>query len=247
MSLEMDLKILLGIAVAICLTMDTSTGSVYHSPRHQCLPPLVRLLPPTIYNVSGVSICATICSQRSCLFFEFSETDGSCKIYGMGLEPTNVYVNTDSAAPPPGGPLQETAKGRPTYPQPAMVNSSFAVDNDTLTYWENGWVKPWWMVDLGAYYFIHHVNILPRQGYFSFRFQEVEIRAGPELTTDGNLTKWEFIGFYPGIYQDGGGRVYFNQTQGACGRFLSVQRNNTLSDTLALADVLVYVRKNVTY
>ncbi|XP_064094818.1 uncharacterized protein LOC135207177 [Macrobrachium nipponense] len=243
----MDLKILLVIAVAICLKMDTSAGSIYHSPRHQCIPPLVRLLPPTVYYVSGVSICGLICSQTSCLFYEFTETDGTCKIHGIGMEPTNVYVNTDAAAPPEGGPLREKAKAQPTYPQPSMLNASLAIDDNMTTHWENGWVKPWWMVDLGAYYIIHHVNILPRQGYFSFRFQEVEIRAGPELKTDADLTTWEFIGFYPGIYQDGGGRLTFNHTQGVCGRFLSVQRINALSDTLALADVLVYVRQNATY
>ncbi|XP_064095472.1 uncharacterized protein LOC135207566 isoform X2 [Macrobrachium nipponense] len=221
-----------------------NAGIIYHSPRFQCIPPSVQLWQPTIYNIPGRILCANTCSQKRCFFYEVSATNGPCKIYGIGMESTNYYVRIDAATLPPGGPLQEKARYRPTYPLSSLALSSNAVDDDVPSFWENGLLNPWWMVDLGAYYMIHYVNILPRQGYYTYRFQSVEVRAGPQLKTDGNLTQWELVGFYPGVYAGGNARIQFNNTQGVCGRFLSVQRNNSLNDVLALADVLVYVRKS---
>ncbi|XP_064105026.1 uncharacterized protein LOC135214623 [Macrobrachium nipponense] len=244
----MDLKIILSavVAVATCLmNMGINAGEIYHNPRHQCIPPLVRLWQPTTYTVQGVIICTTICYHTSCLFFEFSETDGSCNIYGMGMEPGNAYVKTEAAAPPPGGPLEEKARNKTTYPVSSLEPSYKAVDNNLVSFWEYAWLKPWWMVDLGAFYFIHQVSTLSRPEPLQYRYEQVEVRAGPELRTDGILSQWELVGYYPSSLSGKPALVFFNNTQGVCGRFVSVQRVSAMNDAFALANVEVYVRKNV--
>ncbi|XP_068219866.1 uncharacterized protein [Palaemon carinicauda] len=157
------------------------------------------------------------------------------------MESTNVYVETDFAASRAGASLKEVSRGKPAYPAGSMSLAALANDDDVASYWENGPLRPWWMVDLGANYLIHFVDILPRQGYYSFRFQEMEVRVGPEWKDDGDFSTWELIGLYPGVYQGGNVRVHFNSSQGVCGRFLSVQRINDYQDAVALSDVKVYV------
>ncbi|XP_064095471.1 uncharacterized protein LOC135207566 isoform X1 [Macrobrachium nipponense] len=164
-----------------------NAGIIYHSPRFQCIPPSVQLWQPTIYNIPGRILCANTCSQKRCFFYEVSATNGPCKIYGIGMESTNYYVRIDAATLPPGGPLQEKARYRPTYPLSSLALSSNAVDDDVPSFWENGLLNPWWMVDLGAYYMIHYVNILPRQGYYTYRFQSVEVIRLVEQKTKSSV------------------------------------------------------------
>ncbi|KAK7085696.1 hypothetical protein SK128_010763 [Halocaridina rubra] len=51
-----------------------------------------------------------------------------------------------------------------------------AIDGDLSTYYHSrsGEMFPWWIVDLGEAREIYKITILPRPGYFSFRFQDVE-------------------------------------------------------------------------
>ncbi|XP_068219561.1 uncharacterized protein [Palaemon carinicauda] len=238
----MDLKIFLVATIAMCLKLPESHGRLYHTPRHHCIPPLDRQLHvPIIYSVPGAPICAIICSRKNCYFFEFSDPD-VCQIYGVGLESTNVYVDTEVAAPPAGGSLKEMAKGKTAYSSGAWNAPANAVDDDLNTRFEGGGYRPWWMVDLGANYIVHFVDILPRPGGFAFRFQKVEVRAGPIVPADRDLSLWEFIGLYPGVYS-GTKRVHFNSSQGVCGRFVSAQHVGELVDAFALNDVEVYVRE----
>ncbi|XP_064114021.1 uncharacterized protein LOC135220634 [Macrobrachium nipponense] len=246
----MELKPLLVATAAICLLSGSCRGKVFHAWRHQCIHPPSFTSAPIVYSVVSEVICSFQCCILSCLFFDFSETTG-CKIYGAGLEPCNNnrfdFKYYDYYRPTVKEPFIEVAGGKPTFPVPNLASgehSGKAVDGDAVTTrWEGGSVGAWWMVDLGAHYVVYSVVIVPRPGPFAYRFQAVEVRGGSEYRGDGDFTQWDLLGYYEGPSSYSQGPIYFNKSQGICGRYLAVKRINSLTDVLAFMELYAYVVK----
>ncbi|XP_069181138.1 uncharacterized protein [Procambarus clarkii] len=116
-------------------------------------------------------------------------------------------------------------------------------DNNLTTYYHSqpGLVYPWWVLDLGNTHIIHHINILPRPGYYSFRFHNIEVRVGNIREESGNFSSFSLFSTYVGPYSDTMGNLSCYRRDGVTGRYISVQRVTPEDDMLQISDVRVFV------
>ncbi|XP_069159418.1 uncharacterized protein [Procambarus clarkii] len=116
--------------------------------------------------------------------------------------------------------------------------SSQAVDGNSTTQYHSLGTSPslsWWRVDLGAFFTITSVDILPTINVAS-RFRKVEIRTGATGITDGNFTSYDLLAYYTGHW-DGTGRLVFPVSGRVCARYLTVQGS---VDYLNILDLKIF-------
>nr|XP_045588906.1 uncharacterized protein LOC123750850 [Procambarus clarkii] len=155
----------------------------------------------------------------------------------------------DNAHYPHPGPLSRIPaaslhKTQHWLPQPLQGNvASRGDDNNLTTYYHSqpGLVYPWWVLDLGNTHIIHHINILPRPGYYSFRFHNIEVRVGNIREESGKFSSFSLFSTYVGPYSDTMGNLSCYRRDGVTGRYISVQRVTPEDDMLQISDVRVFV------
>ncbi|XP_069159421.1 uncharacterized protein [Procambarus clarkii] len=176
------------------------------------------------YSVSVITLCALHCKIQRCVFFTFM--DELCEVRGPGLDQqlqeTDARVFSRYTPSPPS----DVARGKPTLPNFQWDNfvSSQAVDGNSTTQYHSLGTSPsqsWWRVDLGAFFTITSVDILPTVNV-AYRFRNVEIRTGATNITDGNFTSYDLLAYYTGPW-NGIGRLVFTAAAHTCARYLSVQ------------------------
>ncbi|KAG7161822.1 uncharacterized protein LOC121874665 [Homarus americanus] len=201
------------------------------------------VLTQNIYTLVSEIMCAALCNQKAALQYTFNNVDSSCTLDGEGLGIKSTPNKFKRSVTPDM--LEEITTGKITYSSPyaATDDSGKATDrNDTTMYHSKpGWVFPWWMVDLGRNRDIHHVRILPRPGYYSFRFHHIEIRLGQVLETSGNFSSYSLFAVYNEYYKSAMMHLSCYNKEGVNARYVSIQRVTPEDDMLHILEVQVFV------
>ncbi|XP_069159416.1 uncharacterized protein [Procambarus clarkii] len=190
------------------------------------------------FSVNSIITCAIYCRIQQCVFFSFK--DGVCVVHDPGLdqqvgeEQARVFTPYQPTAP------VDVARSKPTLPnfQWGSMVSPRAVDGNNTTQYHSLGTSPslsWWRVDLGAFFTITSVDILPTINVAS-RFRKVEIRTGATNITDGNFTSYDLLAYYTGPW-NGIGRLVFPVSGGVCARYLTVQGS---VDFLNILDLKIF-------
>ncbi|XP_069190408.1 pentraxin fusion protein-like [Procambarus clarkii] len=173
----------------------------------------------------------------------FQNTDAACTLTGKGLG-VNASAFTFIRAGTPDM-LIETARGKNTYASPCAFNdtSDLTVDGNTTTYYhsEPGIVFPWWVVDLGNTYLVYQVKILPRPGYYAYRFHNIEVRVGNTREESGHFSSFRLFSTYNEYYSDTLETLCCYRRDGVAGRYISIQRVTPEDDMLHMVEVQVLV------
>ncbi|KAK7085924.1 hypothetical protein SK128_004806, partial [Halocaridina rubra] len=81
--------------------------------------------------------------------------------------------------------------------------------------------------------------ILPYNGGMA-ESEHTYVRIGKELITDGDLSSYALMSFFPGPYKNGDGYILCSRYEGVRGRYISIQRATSGTTQLMLLDVRVY-------
>nr|XP_053651861.1 uncharacterized protein LOC128701920 [Cherax quadricarinatus] len=224
------------------LSVGAHTAKVPQGNVTKCVSMLTPItLPQVSYNVASEIVCALLCMKNQALEYNFTGT--TCTLEGEGWAVSARVVIFVAAYSPDM--LTELPTGNDTYGSPYIDSNIpyLAVDNNITTYYHSnpGLVYPWWMLDLGDTANIHQVMILPRPGYFAYRFHNIEVRVGNTREMSGNFSSFTLFSTYKIYYSDTYGTLSCYRKDGVVGRYISIQRVTPEDDMLMLSDVRVFV------
>ncbi|XP_068246645.1 fucolectin-like [Palaemon carinicauda] len=182
----------------------------------------------------------------------FSFEGQICSLFSSGGSTPNEITIYKSFLLPPGEPLEEVARGKPTDASPffsTTTQSMEAVDGDitdSSMYHSTSILKPWWRVDLGEERIIYQIQILPRQSAYE-RFHDVEVRVGTTAAVNGNFSSYNLLCTYTKIYALSEGHLLCSRYTGVVGRYVSIQIVAAVAEFLQINEINVYaLQKEVT-